>query len=155
MAEANQKKTPMFDWKAGEFVTDIQGRVLTATETDAVEQIVIKSLETERGQDLIYADVDNPENGYMYGNEAAAVMTSADLPEEVRIEELKRAIKEALVFHEWINDVQDIELIRRTPETPTITLSDGTIKEIGVDEVYASFTVYHIFGTTSLKGVKV
>lgn len=155
MAEDHEKKTPVFDWIAGDFATDLQGQTVTATGEAAVKEVVVKALQSERGLFLIYADVENSENDHIYGSEVAEIMTRADLPEDVRIEEIKRAIKETLIYHEWINDVYDIVITRRTDGTKTITNTDGSLTEIGIDEVYADFWVKHIFGTSYMEGVNV
>jgi hypothetical protein len=150
----DEKRTPVFDWEAGDFAVDLMGAQATATGEEAVKQIVIKALETERDVYLIYADWEDEDRHHSYGSEVAEIMTRAELPEDVRDEEIKRAIREALIFEEWINAVTDIELIRRS-DSQTITGEDGNIIEIGPDEIYANFTVRSIFGATEMEGVNI
>lgn len=150
----NEKRTPVFDWQAGDFAVDLQGKQTTATGEEAVKQIVIKALQTDRGYYLIYANLEDEELDHAYGNEIADIMTRADLTEDVRKEEIKRAIKEALIFDDWISDAIEITLLTRK-ETKTITNSDGSTTETQIDAVYADFTVIHIFGTTDMQGVNV
>jgi len=127
MVEEYQKKTPVFDWEKGDFVVDPQRRVITVTEEKAVEQVIIKALQTQRAIFLIYADPENEDNNHKYGNDAANVLT-ANLSDDARLSELKRAVKEALVYDPWILDVYDIEVSR-----------------LGTSEVTADFKVKTIF----------
>lgn len=150
----NEKRTPVFDWQAGDFAVDLQGKQLTATVDEAVKQIVLKALQTDRGFFLIYENLEDEELDDAYGSDVADIATRAELPEDVRLDEIKRAIKEALIYDDWITDVYDIVLTRRR-DSKTITNEDGTVTEIATDELYADLTVNHIFGTTSLEGVNV
>lgn len=150
----NEKKTPIFNWETMDFAVDLNGAILTATDEAAVIQLVIKALQTERGIYLIYANLDDPELHHAYGNETSEIMTRADLPEAVRMEEMKRAIREALIYEDYIRDVVDIELVRR-PAVKEIVNSDGSTTQTEVDAVYAEFLVLHVFGSTFMEGVNV
>lgn len=130
MVAENEKRIPVFDWETGDFARDPQGAIVTATELDAVEQIIIKNLQTQRGFHIIYADPEHPKNDHKYGNDTVDVMTRRGLTDGVRISEMKRAIREALIYDGWILDVYDIILYR----------------EGNTDTVQASFTVKTIFG---------
>ena len=135
----NEKRTPIFDWQRGEFVTDLAGNVATATEEQAVEQILIKAQQTARGLYLIYADVENPENDHKYGSEVMEVLTQRELSEEVRLSELERAITEAIIYDPWVTEVYDVVATRK-----------------GTDEVQASLTVRTIFDNeVQLQGVTI
>lgn len=128
--EEREKKTPIFNWETGEFMTDLSGRIVTVTEEDAVKQIILKAQQTIRGAFLIYADADEPENDHTYGNEAQDILTTRDLSDEVRISELERAIKESLEYDPWIEEVYEIQ-----------------IQRMGTDEAEVSFWVRTIFDT--------
>lgn len=154
MTPEDEKRTAVFDWQKGDFAVDLQGNQLVATGEAAVIQIIIKALQTARGVFLIYAHPADPELDHAYGNDTADIMTRAELPEDVRLDEMKRAIREALVFDPWIEDVYDIVLTQRK-DSKTITNSDGSLTEIAVDAVYADFTVQHIFGISAMEGVAV
>lgn len=113
MAESD-KRSPVFDWEAGDFVKDNQGAVLTVTEGEAMKQIVLKALNTVRGVYAIYANVDDEDLNHKYGNDTENVLRQ-DISEEVRIAELKRAVYEALIYDPWVTDVYDIS-VSREPE---------------------------------------
>lgn len=112
MAESD-KRTPVFDYAAGDFVKDNQGAILTVTEGAAMEQIALKALITVRGVHRIYANIEEDRN-HKYGNDTENVLRQ-DVSEEVRIAELKRAIYEALIYDPWVTDVYDIS-VSRDPE---------------------------------------
>lgn len=128
MAEENEKRTPVFDWDKGEFAVNLNKAVVTAAEGEAVKQIILKAYSTARGVFLIYANVEDPEDDHVYGNDAQEVLTRADLNEEARISELERAIEEALIHDPWITEVYDI-----------------VIERLGTDEATASFKVGTVF----------
>jgi hypothetical protein len=141
MAETDNKDliTPVYDWELGDFKTDPQGRVVMAAREEAVIQIVLKALQTARSRYYIYFDLEDPDQHDKYGSEAQAVLTSADLDEAARIDELKRAITEALIYHEWIDDVYDV-VISRDPKEVGL---ENHPKEI--DGVYANFRLRTVF----------
>jgi len=127
MVEEYQKKTPVFDWETGDFAVDPQRRVVTVTEEKAVEQVIIKALQTHRAIFLIYADPENADSNHKYGNDVGNVL-AANLSDEARLSELERAVKEALIYDPWILDVYDIQVSRQ-----------------GNNEALASFTIKTIF----------
>jgi hypothetical protein len=133
-----EKRTPIFDYNLGDFVKALDGSVATAAGPEAIKHIVLKACSTVRGVYEIYADIENPDLDHKYGNDTRDVMIRQDLTEEVRISELKRAIREALIYDPWITDVTDIVVRRKSS-----------------DEAEADFTVHHIFGTTEFQGVTV
>lgn len=133
---ADKRKSPLFDWEKGEFMIG-QGRVLTGTEEKAVEQVIIKAQQTARGLYLIYADPENPALNHKYGSDVHDILVRRDLTEEVRISELKRAIKEAIIYDPWIDDVYEI-----------------TVTRTGTDEVIADFKVRTVYDEEiEVKGV--
>lgn len=147
MAEEDEKRTPVFEWIDsesgefyGEFKTDPQGKVVTVTETEAAQQIVVKAMQTARGVYLIYANVDEPELDHKYGNDSWDILTRRNLTEETRIDELKRAIREAVIYDPWVTDVTDIK-VGRSPEN----LESDNPMEPKIGAAYASFMVHTIF----------
>lgn len=151
----NEKRTPVFDWITGEFKTDLQGRVVTVTEAEAVAQIVLKAQQTVRGVYLIYGNMEEPELDHTYGSDAENVLQAGDISEDVRIDELKRAAEESVLYDPWILAVEDIEIKRRKDLTGQEGFLLPATDHIDVDEVYASFTVQHIFGSTRIEGVNI
>lgn len=128
----DNRKTPVFDWEAGEFVTDLSGRVITATGAPAVKQIVLKAQQTTRGAFLIYAaDPEVPgSKGHTYGSDLDNIRAS-DLPDSAKLSEMERAVKEAVIYDPWIRDVRDVSVQRQDTDATLI-----------------SATIDHIYGTT-------
>lgn len=130
----DNRKTPVFDWLAGEFATDLQGRVRTATGAPAVKQIILKAQQTVRGAFLVYAS--DPEvpgsKGHTYGSDIDNIRTS-DLPDSAKLSEMERAVREAVIYDPWIKAVRDISVRRQ-----------------GTDEAVIIATVDHIYGTTTV-----
>ncbi|MHB1167339.1 MAG: DUF2634 domain-containing protein [Carboxydocellales bacterium] len=135
MVEEYEKKTPVFDWAKGDFAVDPQRRVVTATEKDAVAQIIIKAQQTVRGVHPIYADTENPDKNHTYGSDVETVLV-ADLTEAGRLSELERATKDAIIYDPWVTGVYGI-----------------TINRQGTDKAVAELTADTIFGEVSLEGV--
>lgn len=130
----DNRKTPVFDWEAGEFVTDIQGRVQTATGAPAVEQIVLKAQQTVRGAFLIYAaDPEMPGSPHhAYGSDVDNIRIS-DLSDGAKLSEMERAVAEALRYDPWITGVRDVN-----------------VQRVGTDAAEITATVDHIFGSDSV-----
>jgi hypothetical protein len=130
----DNRKTPVFDWQAGEFATDLQGRVRTATGAPAVEQIILKAQQTVRGDFLVYAaDPEVPgSRGHTYGSDVDNIRIS-DLPNSAKLSEMERAVQEALIYDPWIKAVRDVSVQRQ-----------------GTDEALITATVDHIYGTTTV-----
>lgn len=108
MAEEYERRTPVFDWVRREFVTDSTGKVVTVTEEQAAEQIIIKALQTTRGASLIYSNVDDEDLDQKYGTDVPDIIKDGTLSREVKIDEIKRAIEEALIYLDWIEEVYDV-----------------------------------------------
>jgi hypothetical protein len=128
MAEESEKRTPVFDWEIGDFKTDPQGRIVTVTEQEAVEQIAIKAVNTVRGVFLIYGNVDDEDLDHKYGSDVQNVLR-APISEDLRLEELKRAVREALIYDPWVEDVYDVEVTREgvEPDAGYVDLKIRTI----------------------------
>lgn len=125
-------KTPVFDWAAGEFVTDNQGAVVTATGSAAMVQIAVKAQQTARGKYLIYANPEDLELHHKYGNDAWTVLADQTISEAVRLSELKRVIREAILYDPWVKNVSDVDIYQET-------VKDGIVLW------YASFTFSSIW----------
>jgi hypothetical protein len=96
------KKTFIFDFDKKEFVTDTMGNVVTAINNESIVRGVIEKIFNDaRYRYLIY---DNT-----YGNEIGDLIAQ-DEPREVFDTEIKRLIREALVYHPFIKDVTDINV---------------------------------------------
>lgn len=134
------KKSPVFDWAAGEFATDINGKVLIVSEMAAAEQVIIKAEQTTRGRFRIYANPDNELLDHKYGNDAPIILTRPDITDAVRIAELKRAVKEAIIYDPWVKDVVDIAVARQSADEVYIRFTAKTIfdRDITIEGVLAS-----------------
>lgn len=136
MANDDTRITPVFDWINGEFVRDAQGNVLTAAGFEAVQQVIIKAQQTPRGEALIYADLDNPDINHKYGSDVQATLRS-DLDDAAKLSELKRNVRDALIYDPWITDVSSVTITRA-----------GT-------EITADFEAEHIYGSSKIEGVSI
>lgn len=109
------KKTFLFDFETKEFVLDTMNNVVSTTDNETIVRgIVDKLLHDARYRHAIY-DTN-------WGNEISDLIAQDD-PFEVFEAEIKRLLREALIYHPYIKDVTNIE-ISQSGET-----------------VYASFTV--------------
>ena len=136
----DRRKTPVFDWAKGDFLVDFQGGVVLATESKAAEQVIIKAQQTKRGFFLIYADAENPALHHKYGSDVHDVAVRQDISDGVRVSEIKRAVKEALIFDAWIEDVTDIEVYKERD-------TDGVLKD------FVKYNVKTIYDTVTVEGV--
>jgi hypothetical protein len=122
MATAEQdKKTPVFDYEVGEFVTIAGGSVVsTAKGPQALPHIIAKTLCTERGKYLIYTNVDDVKNNQKYGTDVP-VITKSDISNAAKVSEVKRTVKEAIQYDPWIKNVINIDLFQLNESIYTIT----------------------------------
>lgn len=126
-------KTPVFDWETGEFKIDLTGRVVTATGAEAVEQAAVKALQTARSLYLIYFDAEDPTRHNKYGSEVHDIAVRRDLSESVRIDELKRAVREALIYDPWITDVPEVTITRQGKDEIIIDITLATVFDQAVE----------------------
>lgn len=103
------KKTPVFDWDKMEFKKSLNGSIETAVGNKAVKEVIYKAQQTKRGVYLIYSDPENEEINHKYGSDLLNVLQD-NLTGEIRISELKRAVKEAVIYLEGIKDVSKIKI---------------------------------------------
>lgn len=108
MAELTEMKVPMFDFDKGEFVTGLNGAVLTATGSRAVGIIAVKAEQTERGVFPVYGDYEDEEENHVYGSDVKAFGICNDYPQDVRMSEVRRAAEEAIAYDPWIESVDDV-----------------------------------------------
>lgn len=95
------KTTFKFDFKSGDFVTDVMGNVVkTNAPEEVLNQVVNKILHDTRYRFLAYPDD--------YGNEIQLIFEQ-DEPFEVIECELKRLYEEALIYHPIIESVENFE----------------------------------------------
>lgn len=135
----NEKKTPVFDWIAGDFKRDIRGGIVTVNEQEAAIEVILKALHTKRGLYLIYGSFDE-DLDHNYGNDTWDILANQQISDEVRIDEIKRAIEEALIYDPWILEVYEITVTRNHKD-----LVAFKNRRPEIDAVYASFKVSTIF----------
>lgn len=148
---AKDKKTPVFDFVTGEFMTDTNGRILTTGGILGAVVIAMKAQQTPRGTRSIYRNSVDARFNHKYGNSAWHILTRPDLTEAVRLSEIKRAMREAILYDPWVTEVYNMSVVRRSEtERPT---TDGS-KQSPVDVLDVEFTVRTIFdGEFTIRGV--
>lgn len=123
-------KTPVFNWDNMDFEVK-NGAVVTAVNEEALKQVIIKAQQTARGIYLIYADTERPQLNHKYGSDAFHLLTQAELSEEVRISELKRAIREAILYDPWVVDVENVEIYKNlSHDKKVMYYADYSIKTV-------------------------
>jgi hypothetical protein len=123
MAEEFEKRSPVFDWVLGDFARDPGGNVLTVTEGAAVEQIIIKALQTPRGFFDIYGNLEDEDLDHKYGHDIVDILRDHTVSRSVKEDELKRAIEEALVYMDWIESVENTEFSTKAGEPEAVEIS--------------------------------
>lgn len=113
------KKTPYFDFSAGDFVT-VNGHVKTVVGTEYVKQYIEKTILTAKGQYKIYDE---------YGSEVRSLIGKV-LPTAFMRSEVQRVISDALLKCEYIKTVDNI-----------------SVEKDHTDKVYINITVSTDFGT--------
>jgi hypothetical protein len=109
MVEEFERRSPVFDWDKGDFSLDPGGNVVTTTQGAAAEQIIIKALQTARGRYPIYANLENVDLDHKNGSDVQSILRDHTITQAVKEDEIKRSIKEALIYMEWIESVDNIE----------------------------------------------
>lgn len=135
--DLKDKVTPVFDWEKGDFVV-AAGKVAVVGGSDAVKHVVSKALHTERGVHLVYANLENPDLHHKYGSDVYDVLRR-DLDEATRVSELRRTLREALVYDAYIKDVVDIVIEKSEDDSngyvasyTLVTVFDTKVKVEGV-----------------------
>ena len=99
---ATPKKTFIFDFENKEFVVDTMNNIITTTDNETIVRgVVEKILNDTRYRFAIYDK--------SWGNEIPDLLAQ-DEPFEVYETEIKRLLREALVYHPYIKDVTNIEI---------------------------------------------
>mgnify|MGYP000920901957 CR=1 FL=1 len=143
------KKTPVFDFAKGDFVTDAYGKVTTTTGILAAVPVIIKAQQTPQGRYPIYRNSLDAQFNHKYGNSAWHILTRPFLSDEVRLSELKRAMREAILYDPWVKEVRDMTLARRTAKDSLDPEDKGYADVLAVE-----FTVQTIFDEElTLRGV--
>lgn len=138
---ADLRKTPIFDWSTLEFAVGISGAVRTATGQEAAVQVATKAQQTQRGKYSIYGNIEDVARNHIYGSDVQDILVRRDLPEAVRISEIERATREAVIYDPWINDVTDISVYWQKDAD-------------GVTRLYTDLTLDTVFGSVTLEGVQ-
>lgn len=127
MAEEFERRSPVFDWDKGDFARDPGGNVITATEGAAAEQIIIKALQTPRGLFDIYANLEDEDLDHKYGSDIPDILRDHSIDQTVKEDEIKRAIEDALVYIDWIEEVENIEFSIKPGEIDAVEISCDVI----------------------------
>jgi hypothetical protein len=141
MAEEFERRSPIFDWDKGDFAQNPDGSVKTATQGAAAEQIIVKALQTPRARFLIYANLEDEDLDHKYGSDVPDILRDYTISQEVKKDEVQRAIADALMYLDWVESVENV----------TFAVIDG---EIGAIE--ANFDVLTIWDEViSMQGVTI
>lgn len=110
---ADTRKTPIFDFETGEFVLGVGNTVQTATGAEAVARIAQKALNTQLGIYPVYGNYEDITKNHIYGSRVHNVAIRKDLPEAVRISEIERETKEALIYDPRIKEVVSVSVYKQ------------------------------------------
>lgn len=139
---ADERKTPVFDWDAGEFAMGIGGVVRTVTGLDAATQVVQKAENTQLGKYAAYGDMEDLTRNHIYGSRVHDVAVRKDIPEAVRLSEMEREAREAVIYDPWVTAVLEAKAYSRKDEDDVV-------------RYYINLTVETIFGVITTQGVKI
>lgn len=106
---SKDKKTPVFDWDRMEFKKGLNGAVKTVKGNAAVEEVFFKAQQTRRGQYVIYANPEDPDQHHKYGNDLLNVIR-ANLVGRTLDSEAKRAVIEAGKYLTGVKNVYRVEV---------------------------------------------
>jgi hypothetical protein len=111
------------EWDKGDFALDPGGNVITATEGAAAEQILIKALQTTRGVYMIYGNLEDEDLDHKYGSDIPDIAKDHTVSRSVKEDEFKRAVEEALIYLDWVEGVEDIEISYTSGEIDEVEIS--------------------------------
>lgn len=114
------KKTPVFDWDRMDFKKASNATVATTSGNGAAREIIFKAQQTRRSVYLIYADPESEENNHKYGSDLKNVVQSG-LTGEALSSEVRRAVREAIVYLEGIQAVRSIEVAKQVNDETYIS----------------------------------
>ncbi|PEJ95092.1 DUF2634 domain-containing protein [Bacillus wiedmannii] len=120
--------TPLFDFRAGEFVSDSNGVVKVAEGQIGMANLIEKIHLVPRNAYRVYTDA--------YGSDARYVLIDRELNEEAKILRLKEVIRDSLIYDKRVVDVSVIEIERQSDES---------------DVFVASYIVYTIYGNIPVR----
>ncbi|MGM7428578.1 DUF2634 domain-containing protein [Bacillus pacificus] len=120
--------TPLFDFRAGEFVSDSNGVVKVDEGQIGMANLIEKIHLVPRNAYRVYTDA--------YGSDARYVLIDKELNEEAKILRLKQVIRESLIYDKRVVDVSVIEIERQSDEG---------------DVFVASYIVYTIYGNIPVR----
>lgn len=120
--------TPVFDFRAGEFVSDSNGVVKVAEGQIGMANLIEKIHLVPRNAYRVYTDA--------YGSDARYVLIDRELNEEAKILRLKEVIRDSLIYDKRVVDVSVIEIERQSDES---------------DVFVASYIVYTIYGNIPVR----
>lgn len=109
---ADTRKTPIFDYDNGEFITGVGGVVKTAIGAEAVAEIAQKALNTQLGKFSVYGNYDDFSKNHIYGSRVHDIAVRQDLPEAVRLSEIERETAEALKYDPRIKEVTTVDVYK-------------------------------------------
>jgi hypothetical protein len=121
------KKSPLFDFEAGEFILDSQNGVKVAYGKDALPAIIVKASSTPRGVYSIYANTDEPELDHKYGSDVEEIAIHSEISAQARLSELKRAVTESLEYDTWIESVDSVGVVTQEIDGVLISAMLSTI----------------------------
>lgn len=104
---SSKGKSPLFDFSEGEFVFDEYGDIKLISDREAVKLWINKNLRTVINRYEIYYE---NEVFREFGTNLKEIYFGHKLPHLLRLGELERDIKEALMVHEQIRSVENIIL---------------------------------------------
>lgn len=123
MAEEFERRSPVFDWERGDFARDPSGNVISVTETRAATEIIIKALQTARGRYLLYANLEDDDLHHKYGSDVPDITRDHTISRAVKEDEIKRSIRESLIYLDWVESVENIVFQQRTGELESVEVS--------------------------------
>lgn len=107
--------TPLFDFRAGEFVADSNGVVKVDDGQIGMANLIEKIHLVPRNAYRVYTDA--------YGSDARNVLIDKELNEEAKILRLKEVIRDSLIYDKRVVDVSVIEIERQSDENDVFVAS--------------------------------
>ncbi|PDZ49725.1 hypothetical protein CON07_19840 [Bacillus sp. AFS094611] len=107
--------TPLFDFRAGEFVSDSNGVVTVDEGQIGMANLIEKIHLVPRNAYRVYTDA--------YGSEARNVLIDKELNEEAKILRLKEVIRDSLIYDQRVVDVSVIDIERQSDENDVFVAS--------------------------------
>lgn len=138
----DERKVPVFDWETMEFKTGIGGIIMTAAGLEAAAQVVQKAENTQLGKYSVYGDLEDLTRNHIYGSRVHDVAVRKDIPEAVRLSEMEREAREAVIYDPWVTAVLEAKAYSQKDEDDVV-------------RYYINLTVESIFGVITTQEVKI